>query len=393
VGSTLLAMLAAVLIVVTCVLGARVTGAVASVALSTRRAREVVAVVLVGMLAALTPLLAVMASMDWGSQGLPIVRRIAAVLTWTPLGAAWSLPGDLAIGRGAQVPLKLLIATAFIAALWLLWRMLVARMVTSSQREASPRRYSGLGWFERLPATPAGAIAARSMSYWNRDARYRVGLAVIPVVPLIMIGALLIAGVPLPLLLWLPVPVMCLFLGWTVHNDVAHDSTAFWVHISANVSGAADRWGRLAPALAIGIPLVLVGCVATSAIWGNWPALPGLIGLSACLLLFGLGVSSVMSATFPYPAVHPGDSPFAQPQAAAGTGSVVQSLSFSATVLSAAPVAVLAFLGETLSPVWHFAALGAGLIIGGGALAGGVFLGGRILTRRAPELLAFTLQN
>jgi ABC-2 type transport system permease protein len=110
-------------------------------------------------------------------------------------------------------------------------------------------------------------------------------------------------------------------------------------------------------------------------------------------LLFGLGVSSVMSATFPYPAVHPGDSPFAQPQAAAGTGSVVQSLSFSATVLSAAPVAVLAFLGETLSPVWHFAALGAGLIIGGGALAGGVFLGGRILTRRAPELLAFTLQN
>jgi len=91
--------------------------------------------------------------------------------------------------------------------------------------------------------------------------------------------------------------------------------------------------------------------------------------------------------------VHPGDSPFAQPQAAGTTGSVVQSLSFTVTVLSAAPVAFLAFLGETVSPVWHFAALGAGLLIGVGALIGGVFWGGRLVDRRAPELLAFTLQN
>ena len=54
---------------------------------------------------------------------------------------------------------------------------------------------------------------------------------------------------------------------------------------------------------------------------------------------------------------------------------------------------MLAFLGETVNPAWHFGALGAGLIIGGAALAGGVFWGGRILTKRAPELLAFTLQN
>ena len=49
--------------------------------------------------------------------------------------------------------------------------------------------------------------------------------------------------------------------------------------------------------------------------------------------------------------------------------------------------------GETANLAWHFVALAAGLIIGGAALTGGVFLGGRILTRRAPELLAFTLQN
>ena len=393
-GSTaLLAVLAAVLIVATCVLAARVSSAVASLALATRRVRETTAVILVAVLALLAPLLAIMATIDWGSRGLPILRRIAAVLTWTPLGAAWSIPADAADGRWGQVPLKILIAVAFLIALALVWRWLVGVMLTTPQREGMARSYTGLGWFERVPTTPTGAVAARSLSYWSRDARYRVGLAVIPVVPIVMVGALLIAGVPVGLLAWLPVPVMCLFLGWTVHNDVAHDSTAFWAHVSANLAGRADRWGRLVPALGIGVPLVLIGSVVTSAVSGNWAALPGFIGLSASVLLFGLGVSSVISAAFPYPAVHPGDSPFAQPQAAGATGSVVQSLSFTVTVLSAGPVAFLAFLGETVSPVWHFAALGAGLLIGVGALIGGVFWGGRLVDRRAPELLAFTLQN
>ncbi|MDP3209477.1 MAG: hypothetical protein Q8M65_10045, partial [Rhodoglobus sp.] len=292
-----------------------------------------------------------------------------------------------------QVPFKLLIALATVVVLWLLWRLLVERMLTSPQREATLSRYSGLGWFERLPATPTGAIAARSLSYWARDARYRVGLAVIPVVPIVMIAALLIAGVPLQLLAWLPVPIMCLFLGWTVHNDVAHDSTAFWLHVSSSVAGSADRWGRLIPALMIGIPLVLVGSFATSLVFDNFGALPSFIGLSASVLLFGLGASSVISAAFPYPAVHPGSSPFAQPQAAGATGSVVQSLSFSITVLSAIPVAILAFLGETDSPSWHNLALGVGLVIGVGALVGGVYWGGHIVSKRAPELLAFALRN
>ncbi len=392
-GSTLLAMLAAVLIVVTCVLAARVSSAVASLALSSRRIRETTAVALVGVLAVVAPLLAIMASIDWGSRGLPIMHRIAAVLTWTPLGAAWSLPADAADRRLDEVPVKLLIALGTVAVLWLAWRWLVERMLTTPHRESHRGRYSGLGWFERLPGTPAGAIAARSLSYWARDARYRVGLAVIPVVPIVMLAALMIAGVPLPLLAWLPVPVMCLFLGWTVHNDVAHDSTAFWLHVSSSVAGRADRWGRLTPALLIGVPLVLIGSVATSAVFGNFGALPSFIGLSASVLLFGLGVSSVISAAFPYPAVHPGASPFAQPQAAGATGSVVQSLSFTVTILSAIPVAILAYLGETDSPNWHYAALAAGLVIGLGALFGGVYWGGRIVDKRAPELLAFALQN
>lgn len=391
--SVLLGLLAAVLIVVTCVLAARVSSAVASLYLSRGRRRDGAAIALMAAFAVLAPIFAILATLDWGSRGLPIVHRVAAVLTWTPFGAAWSMPADWVTGRGGLVAIKALIALLFVVALWLAWRWLIDRMMATTDKAQGPRRYTGLGWFERLPGTPTGAVAARSLSYWSRDARYRLALAVIPVVPIVMLAALLIAGVPAALLIWLPVPVMCLFLAWTVHNDVAHDSTAFWAHVSANLSGRADRWGRLVPVLAIGVPLVLLGSVATSLISGNWAALPGLIGVSASVLLFGLGVSSVISAAFPYPAVHPGDSPFAQPQAADSTGSGVQAMSLFITLLAALPPAYFAFLGETAAPVWHYAALAVGLVLGLVVLIGGVWWGGRILDRKAPELLAFTLQN
>lgn len=390
---TLLAILAAIIIVPTCVLASRVSTGIASFFLASRRARDISGVLLLVVLAVSAPLVALLAMVDWESQGLPIARRIAAVVAWTPLGAAWSLPGDAALGLDGDVLPHLLIAVGFLVVLWLVWRVLVGTMLVTQPQQAAARLYTGLGWFERMPATPTGAIAARSLSYWSRDARYRVAVVVIPIVPIVMVAALVVGGVPWSFIAWIPVPVMCLFLGWSPHNDVAFDNTAFWTHVSANTSGVADRWGRLVPALFLGVPLVLVGSVVTVAFSGEWSALPALIGLSACILLVGFGVSSVISAGFPYPVVRPGDSPFAQPQVAGTAGSVVQSISFFATAISATPVVLIAlFLGPS-SPAWYWVALGTGLAIGLLVLFGGVRLGGYIMGRRAPELLAFAMQN
>lgn len=388
----LFALLAAVLIVPTCVLAARVSSGLASMFLSSRRSRDATGITLIVVLALAAPLLALGATADWQAQGLPVIRRIAAVVSWTPFGALWSVPGDAAAGHTDVAWLRVLIAVGFLALLWFAWRALVAGMLTRPQREAAARRYSGLGWFERLPATPLGAIAARSLSYWGRDARYRVGLAVIPIVPIIMVAALLVAGVPAGIIVWLPVPIMCLFLGWTVHNDIAYDSTAFWAHVSADTKGTDDRWGRIVPALLLGIPLVLAGSYLSVLIVGDYAIFPGLVGLSLCVLLVALGISSVISAAFPYPAVHPGDSPFAQPQAAGAAGSIIQSLSFLIAIVLSAPVVLLVFLNPDLQFVQLFG-LGLGALIGVGALVGGVAWGGWLVDRRAPELLAFTLQN
>ncbi len=393
-GLVLLSMVSGVVIVATCAMCARVSTTIATLFLHSRRSREATGAVLVLVPAAIAPLIGVLATADWESVGLPVMRRIGAIAEWTPLGAAWSVPGAAAMGDGGTAASQFAIAVAFLGVLCLVWRWLVELAVATQGTETRAKRFGGLGWFAHLPANSTGAVAARSLSYWSRDARYRVALVVVPVVPIVMVLALVVGGAPWLVIAWIPVPVMCLFLAWITHNDLAHDGSAYWTHVSSNTSGAADRWGRLAPPLMIGIPLALVGSVVTVMLSGAWQTLPALVGLSMSVLLGGLGVSSVISVAFPYPAVHPGDSPFAQPQAQGNSGERVQAFAFVSTVLLAVPSTLLIVRAtQSADPQWYWAALAAGLGLGLLVLVAGVLIGARLMSRRAPELLDFTLRN
>ena len=136
----------------------------------------------------------------------------------------------------------------------------------------------------------------------------------IPIVPLLVIVPLGLAGIPLAYTALIPVPLMCLLLGWSLHNDTAYDNTAIWLHVVSGVRGASDRVGRLVPVLIAGILVIGLGSAVTVFVLDDWRLLPSLVGVSTALLLGGLGVGSITSARFPYPAVKPGDSPFQQPQ-------------------------------------------------------------------------------
>jgi ABC-2 type transport system permease protein len=348
----------------------------------------------VGLLAlvCLSPAIIALLSIDWAERGLDVLASIAGVVGWTPLGAAWAVPADAAAGDPGGALLRLLISVVWLGVLVLAWRTLVGLMLTTPQRQPSVRRYSGLGWFGLFPGTPTGAIAARSVTYWLRDARYGMSLIVIPFIPLFMVVALSIAGVPLSTLALLPVPIMCLFLAWSVHNDVSLDNTAVWLHLSASTKGRADRWGRLVPALVVGVPLVAVGSVVSAAVYGDWAVLPSLLGVCTSVLFTGFGLSSVMSARFPYPAVRPGDSPFAQPQSGSPAG-LIQSVSFVAIVVLSAPALAAAGLGLAFGGRWPLLALGSGVLGGILVLVGGVFVGGRVFEARGPQILALAMRN
>ncbi|TFB71151.1 hypothetical protein E3O06_12245 [Cryobacterium glaciale] len=388
VGQTLLALISAGLILVTCILLSRVSASVAAFLLSTRRSREFTGLIGVVLLVLISPVVVVLLSTDWGRHGRTLLGTLAAILGWTPFGAAWAVPGDASTGAWGAAILKLLIAIVSAYTLWLIWQFVVARMLVSPGREAVAKQYSGLGWFDRLPHSSVGAIAARTFTYWARDSRYWVSLIMIPIVPIIAILPLSFVGVPLHYLALVPVPLMCLFLGWTMHNDVAYDSTAIWLHVASGTRGVADRIGRLIPALFMGIPLIGIGSAISISVYGDWSVLPSMLGVSTCILLAGLGFSSFTSTRFPYPVTKPGDSPFAQPQASDTASALVQSLTFTGSIVVALPALVFAYLGIVEDPVWHLRALGAGLGLGLVAVVVGIWVGSRAFDRRGPEMIA-----
>lgn len=388
VGETLLALLAAPLAFATCLLAARITAGLAGMLLETRRSRDVAGVIGVLLVVMAAPVIVALATVDWENSGRRAIAAIAGALSWTPLGAAFAVPGDAAAGAWFPAILKLLIAAATVWFAYKAFELLVARMLVTPGREAAARSYHGLGWFGRMPHGSTGAIAARSITYWFRDARYWVALIMVPITPILVTVPLGIAGVPAVYLGLIPVPLVCLLLGWSLHNDTAYDSTAVWLHVASGVRGPADRIGRLVPVIISGILVIGLGSAITVLVLDDWRLLPSLLGVSTALLLGGLGLGSITSAAMPYPVVKPGDSPFQAPQSTGAVTALVQSLTMIGSLLVAAPAIVFAALGIFRDPAWHAASLAAGIGFGLVVLAIGVWVGGRVFERRGPEILA-----
>ncbi len=392
-GLVLVALVCAAIAVATCVLAARVTTSVAAFLLATRRSREFSGLLAIVVLLVFGALVVFLSNVKWSSGGFRVIEHIEAWVSWTPLGAVWSVPGDILLGAWLPAIVKLLISAAFLGLLWLAWSALVSKMLVTPQREARAKAYPGLGWFSRLPSGAAGAIGARAATYWGRDPRYWIVLVMIPVFPAFMVIALLLAGLPAHYVVLLPLPVMCLFLGWTIHNDVAFDSTAIWLHIVSGLRGRADRAGRIFPVLLIGETLVVVGSTVTTILYGSWSMLLPVVGLSTSVLFIGIGLSSIASALFPYPATKPGDNPFSQPQSAGASAALVQSISFLAIIVFAAPAIVFMVLGLFAAPGWLIGVPIAGIIIGVVVLVGGIHFGGKVFDQRGPEIMAFATRN
>lgn len=326
-----------------------------------------------------------------GTPGSSLTVDTAETLGYTPFGA--SAAGLALVGSGAtnSALLHFAIAAAMILLVGVLWFPLVRASLERIDRPIDRAvARTGLGWFERVPSKPAWVIGARALSYWARDPRYRVGLIAIPFAPIVMLVALWIAGVH-EAIAFVPLPVILLLFGWSIHNDVATDSTAIWMHVASGTRGRHDRAGRLLPVMLFGIPLAVIGSSVTVTIVGDWRVLPAVLGMNLAVLLSASGVASVFSARMPYPTTRPGDSPFAQPVIGGSGAGAAQVLSMLCTVLFALPpVLVAADAIESPGLTENAFALVFGVVYGLVILLAGVLIGGRIFDRAGPELIAIT---
>ena len=388
--AVLVAPLAAVVAVLTCVALSRVTSTAFSALSRNRRGKELVSllvlVIAVGVGAASSSIV----------KGLKVPGRlahVADVLGWTPLGLAWAAPADIVDGAIGSGLLRLVLALVLLILALLAWDLLVRNILenprpTSGGRSASraASRGSGLGWFGWLPATPTGAVAARSITSWRRDPRYLSSVVLMLLLPLGLLVSPLTGGTSA----WsLPMaPAAGFLLGWSTHNDIAYDGTAFWGHVATGVSGRADRIGRLAPTAMAGSVLLPGYATLACALTGRWSLWPVLLGVGLGFLLTGFGVASVMSALKPYPVPGPGENPFGAPPGSSALTVVLQAVAGAAVFVLNLPLLALG-VGSLLGNAWMaWLCLALAAVLGSGALTVGAWWGARIYERRAPELLA-----
>lgn len=344
------------------------------------------------LLLSLAPLLAFFATIGGFDGVRTVITELGVATQWTPFGASLSAVDAMTAGNIGALLGKFTLALVSLALLAFIWFLLVLRATTRTTHPGHEvLENSGMGWFERFPPTIAGVISARSMVSWIRDTRYRLSIAIVPAVIVVSMLALWVAGAPSTIVWVIPLAVISFFLGWSVHNDVATDSTAIWMHVAASVPGRADRIGRLAPIMLFGIPLIIVGSTLSVTIMGDFRPLPAVIGISLSLLLTGAGVSSVASARWPYPATRPGDSLFSQPQFEGFSGPRWQVLSVLITLVLSAPALIIGFIGIGIESLpLQLVSLLLGAVGGALVLALGVRWGAQTVEAEGPELIALS---
>lgn len=375
--------------VLICVVASRAVTALAGGLGGGRRTRELVG--LVGFLALIfaSPLLigilnGVRAATGQGLQLQSLVEGVS----WTPIGAAWAVPGDLATGSWLVAAARFAIAVATLAALWVLWyRSLSASVVAPPARSTARRRSGSLGLFGVMPSTPVGATWARSLMSWTRDMRYLRQLLILPLLPVLMLfysggdlsGSLFaVSGL-----------AVGFFAGILAYSDVSYDGTAFATVLQTGIRGRDDRLGRMLGAATVSLPLVVIATVVTVGLAGRWEILPAVLGGSLALTLVGLGVSAVSSAIIVVPTPAPGDSPFKRVPGSTFSMFLAFLVCWVLVAVLSLPAivpALISVIGGSVVAGWI--ALAVGVVFGFVVFAVGVVVGGRRFDAAAPALLA-----
>ena len=427
-AAALLALLCAPAALATCVLLSRIIVTAAGVSAS-RRGREATAIItfVAFMVCTQLPNLIPRILGDDPSDFLQRLSGAAKVMGLSPLGWTFSAPGLMATGSVMPALALAIVAWALPVILFPLWQRVVGKVMTSpgtshtrmrayaASSTGSNARQQGLPdvlpWARRLGASlpaPAAAVAARSLRYWRTDPRYLVQFLSVLILPVVLVlgpalnSSRFAAGdngqpvdisfalghAPAPLLFM--APALAVFMGWAIHDDLGLDSTALWSHISAGISGAHDRLGRVVGAAVWQVP-ALVAIDLLMVVWtGRWDALPAVTG--ACLALYGcaLAWSCLTSVLLPYETLAPGDSPMrSRTSGTAFLAALIQMAAILLLLAVCSPVLGAAVYSVVQgAPVWGWVALVAGVVWCGLLLWGGVVVGGRMLDRRGPQVLA-----
>jgi ABC-2 type transport system permease protein len=361
-------------------------------ALRSRRARDMATILLAVVAALLGPLQLLVLSAaqraDWDT-----VAYLSNLLSWTPVGAPYSLGLDVAAGRAWAIPLRLAIVLASgVALLWWWGATLERAMLGTSSAGRGSVRVRGAARTPvgrllpgGLPPNRFGALVAREVRYWRRETRRRATLV-----------TLLVAGLFLPISLALsdgsPGALVVLVGGlaaMALANQFGLDGNAYAANIIAGVPGRVELQSRVAAHAIYVVPMLAVNAVVISAVAGRPWSVAGEFGL--LLASYGVGLALVLPvsirAAYPLPE---SASPFAMSSGGGMAKGLLTLGVLLGAVLGSLPLQIVAYF---LGPVWWWIGLPAGAAYGLAAYLISSGLSGDLLDRRMPELLATISQS
>jgi ABC-2 type transport system permease protein len=393
---TLAALIAVPIGVMTCFLLSRAATAAFASFLASRRFRDLafVGLALFGAVIGIAGnLISAIVNTEIGELRRSLAD-LATVAGWSPFGWAWAIPADVSRGAWLVAAIHFMLAVALVGLLWMAWsHFLAVRLVSPIERGGTGMKVRDSSAVERFfPATPAGGVAGRTLRYWRRDPRYLAGIAGFLIAPVVLIVAQLVNPEGIAAIAVFAPSLLGLLVGLSLAQDLSYDGTALWLHISAGISGAEDRAGRVMSTMTVYIPPIVILLAVAMITTGEWHLLVPAVGLTFALMLTGLGVGSLVGTLWQWPAPPPGANPFNMGNA----GGLPSLLSFAVTmcctlILTLPTIALVVW--SFFTPWVGYLTLPVGLVCGFIVLHIGIARGGRILDRRWPEAMLAVSEN
>lgn len=350
-------------------------------------------------------------------------EEVLPYLPWlsvTPFGSAFAVPYFMATGNMGAALGCLALTLFYLVGGWWLWGKNLARSMANvggSAHHASATEVAAgdLGLFARFPATPRGAVAARTLHSFLKDNRLQLLTVSTAMLYLIMTVAMPLflssvgsfesrasfngvnaaeanqiinSGVMQLFGFWM---YFCtVFTGYYMCYLVSYDNTAFSLHVLSPLRGIDDRLGRLWGYSILMVPIVVVMVFVASAANGHLELFPIVLMHQMGVLAAAAGMGSVMDTFISPPVAPPGANPFKNPKNNEGfANQLLLMLTVILVMLSALPggISVIVYIFRTQDVLTLVYGGLIQLLIGAALLVGGVAWGGHRYDKVSSKML------
>lgn len=264
--------------------------------------------------------------------------RIVEGLAWTPVGALFAVPMDLAEARLLTAVVRAAIGALTLVLVWRWWRRSIDVSLTSAlsgDASSGDAKVSPLVPRFVRPG-PFGAVMGKSLRYWRRDTRYLAALGIYPVVIVFFAAMGLMLPDSRPMMLVMTI-LMCGLSGISLANEIGFDGPSGWVNIVAGIPSRANLLGRIAAMAALMVPGAVVVSIVIPLLYGMTELIPmtmlGALGTMVC----GWGTSMVVSVLLPYPSSPPGTNPMKDKSASSSNAMIAMTVAMLAIAVPLIP--------------------------------------------------------